>query len=174
MSSDRDTPPALPTLAEIEAMEALLAGFSDLTFSSACGPDDGADGVLIAEGDTFERDIVAFTSGLDDCAAEPLMRLIASVLNAAPSLLAAAREAVRAARNEADQNALLEQPALPTLAEIEAMEALLGTATPRPWSVSERGGGLSWDVSDASDQCLHDGYLHEPLKQRGFGPQNSR
>ena len=49
-------------------------------------------------------------------------------------------------------------PALPTLAEIEAMEALLGTATPRPWSVSERGGGLSWDVSDASDQCLHDGY----------------
>lgn len=50
------------------------------------------------------------------------------------------------------------KPALPTLAEIEAMEVLLGRATPGPWNVSERGGGLSWDISDASDQCLHDGY----------------
>lgn len=90
-----------------ERLRGLHKGFSNLTFTGSCTPDEGLDGALFAEGDDFERDIVATTQGIDDHAAEPLMELIAAALNALPSLLAALDAAeARADRAEGDQRAL--------------------------------------------------------------------
>lgn len=98
MSSDRDIPPALPTLAEIEAMEALLGratpgpwiGETHAARRRILAPEEAT--ATIAPHSWAHQALfgdVRIRSNVDD------RDLAVALRNAAPSLFAAAREAVR-------------------------------------------------------------------------------
>lgn len=122
MSSDRDTPSALPTLAKIEAMEALLG-------RATPGPWRDFGGEIHCEPPS--EDFVSCIGTFEEaCNSENDRGVIVALRNAAPSLLAAAREAVRLREELARVRADLDK------AENAGLTAAMFALREAPWNPS--------------------------------------